>query len=225
MQAYPTTHGGTGIDAVSQEGARGFIEDLFARHHDEIYRFVARMVHDPELAADLTQDAFVKAFRAQHTLHDRTQARAWLYQIARRVALDELRHRRVIRLVPWVGESTGAAPSAEHAFMETCGSSELKRALDRIPERQRTALLLNELQDLSGIELAAALGVSHVAARAVLSRARKHLREALIAVRQADADAEALHGPHSSTSAITVAPRIHVAGVTQSGTARATATG
>jgi RNA polymerase sigma-70 factor, ECF subfamily len=191
MQAYSTTHGGPVIGAANQGAARDFIEDLFARHHDEIYRYLARMVHDPELAADLTQDTFVKAFRAQRALQDRTKARAWLYQIAHRVALDELRHRRVVRFVPWTGESPGAEPSAEHVFMQTCGSGELQRALDRIPERQRTALLLNELHDLTGLELAGALGISHLAARALLARGRRNLRQALEAERQADAAAAA----------------------------------
>ena len=191
MEAYPTTYGGLVTGVAKEESARDFIEDLFARHHGEIYRYLVRMLHDPELAADLTQDAFVKAFRAQRALRDRTQARAWLYQIARRVALDELRHRRVVRFVPWAGESPGAAPSAEHVFMETCGSGELQRALDRIPERQRTALMLNELHDLTGVELAAALGISHLAARALLARGRKHLRQALEAERKADAETTA----------------------------------
>ena len=70
-------------------------------------------------------------------------------------------------------------------------SGELQRALDRIPERQRAALLLAELHDLTGLELAAALGVSHVAARALLTRARESLRQALAAERDADAAADA----------------------------------
>ena len=63
--------------------------------------------------------------------------------------------------------------------MEAHLSGELQRALERIPERQRSALLLAELHDLTGLELAAALGVSHVAARALLTRARESLRQAL----------------------------------------------
>jgi RNA polymerase sigma-70 factor (ECF subfamily) len=69
-------------------------------------------------------------------------------------------------------------------------SGDLERALARIPERQRAALLLAELHDLTGVELAAALGVSHVAARALLTRARESLRQALAAERAADAAAE-----------------------------------
>jgi DNA-directed RNA polymerase specialized sigma24 family protein len=67
----------------------------------------------------------------------------------------------------------------------------MQRALARIPERQRAALLLAEIHDLTGLELAAALGVSHVAARALLTRARESLRQALAAEREADAIAEA----------------------------------
>ena len=63
-------------------------------------------------------------------------------------------------------------------------SGDLQRALERIPERQRAALLLAELHDLTGLELAAALGVSHVAARALLTRARESLRQALAAERR-----------------------------------------
>ena len=66
----------------------------------------------------------------------------------------------------------------------------LRVQLEKIPERQRAALLLAELHDLTGVELAAALGVSHVAARALLTRARESLRQALAAERAADAAAE-----------------------------------
>ncbi len=172
--------------------ARAFVEELFARHHREISAYLTRMLRDPELAADLTQDAFVKAYRAYETLEDPAHARAWLYQIAHRVALDELRRRKIVRFLPWTGESRGSSPSAEHLVMETRLSGDLQRALDRIPERQRAALLLAEVHDLTGLELAAALGVSHVAARALLTRARESLRQALAIERQAASDAEAV---------------------------------
>ena len=124
------------------------------------------MLRDSELAADLTQDAFVKAYRAYDTLEKDENARAWLYQIAHRVALDELRRRKIVRMIPWTGESRGAAPSAERLAMDLRLSGPLERALAQIPERQRAALLLAEIHDLTGLELAAAMGVSHVAARA-----------------------------------------------------------
>jgi len=187
-----------------RDEAAVFVETLFAKHHSEIFAYLMRMMRDPEVAADMTQDAFIKAYKNYATLEKPENARAWLYQIAHRVALDEIRRRKIIRFLPWTGESPGespgAAPSAEHLVMETRLSGDLQRALQRIPERQRAALLLAELHDLTGLELAAALGVSHVAARALLTRARESLRQALATERAADAQAEAAHdASHAGT--------------------------
>ena len=179
------------VSTWDQTEAGTFVEELFARHHGEIFAYLVRMTRDPELAADLTQDAFVKAYRAYDSLEKPENARAWLYQIAHRVALDELRRRKIIRFLPWTGESHGAAPSAERLVMDVHLSGDLAVALERIPERQRAALLLAELHDLTGLELAAVLGVSHVAARALLTRARESLRQALAAVRAEDAERDA----------------------------------
>ena len=177
--------------------ARAFIEGLFARHRGEIYAYLLRMLRDPELAADLAQDAFVRAYRAHADLDDPAKARAWLYQIAHRVALDEIRRRKIIRFVPWSGESRGSSPSAERLVLESRLSGEMERALGRIPERQRSALLLAEVHEMTGLELAAALGTSHVAARALLTRARESLRRALAGERAETAEREAAAGRSS----------------------------
>ena len=181
---------GVAVSGVwDRDEAAVFVEALFARHHSEIYAYLLRMLREPELAADLTQDAFIKAYRNYETLEKPENARAWLYQIAHRVALDEIRRRKIIRFLPWTGESPGSSPSAERLVMDANLSGDLQRALARIPERQRAALLLAELHDLTGVELAAALGVSHVAARALLTRARESLRQALATERAAEAAA------------------------------------
>jgi len=172
--------------------ARACVEELYAAHHAEIYGYLSRMVRDDELAADLAQETFVKAFRAYDTLVDRDRARAWLYQIAGRTALDELRRRQIVRFVPWTGESRGVDPSAEDMALDRRLHGDLERALGQIPSRQRMALLLAEVQGINGAELAESLGVSHVAARALLSRARESLRQALAVERARSAvrDAE-----------------------------------
>jgi RNA polymerase sigma-70 factor (ECF subfamily) len=183
---------GRGVSRTwERDAAHAFVEALFAKHHTEIYAYLVRMLRDPDLAADLTQDAFVKAYRAYDSLEKDENARAWLYQIAHRVALDELRRRKIVRMIPWTGEARGAAPSAERLAMDLRLSGPLERALARIPERQRAALLLAELHDLTGVELAAAMGVSHVAARAILTRARESLRRALAAEKDAERATEA----------------------------------
>ena len=174
----------------NRDSAGAFVEALFAKHHSEIYAYLVRMTRDPELAADLTQDAFIKAYKAYDTLEKGENARAWLYQIAHRVALDDIRRKKIVRFLPLTGEGKGSSPSAERLAMDLRLTGPLERALARIPERQRAALLLAELHDLTGLELAAALGISHVAARALLTRARESLRQTLAAERAAEASAE-----------------------------------
>lgn len=177
-----------------QAAARACVEELYAAHHAEIHRYLARMVGDDELAADLTQETFVKAYRAFDSLQDLQQARPWLYRIAGRTALDELRRRRLVRFVPWAGEPGGTVASAEDSVLRGRLSGELERALAAIPERQRMALLLSELEQFNGLELAAALGTSHDAARALLTRARESLRQALAVERARTATAETRPG-------------------------------
>jgi RNA polymerase sigma-70 factor (ECF subfamily) len=181
--------------------ARARVEELFALHSTEIHTYLARMVRDTELAADLTQDTFVRAFRSLDSLEDPAKARPWLYSIASRLALDDLRRRRIVRFIPWTGESHGTAPSAERLVMDARLSGPLERALARIPERQRAALLLAELHDLTGVEVAEAIGVSHVAARALLTRARESLRVAI-------AEEEALLPPETEATDAASQPRV-----------------
>ena len=181
--------------------ARAQIEQLYAAHHQEIYTYLTRMLRNEELAADLTQETFVKAFRAFDTLSDPARARAWLYQIAGRTALDELRRQRIVRFIPWNGESRGVDASAEDVALHGRLSAELERALRALPDRQRQALLLAEIGELTGLELAEALDVSHDAARALLTRARESLRQALAVERARSATADA------DVSGRAVAPR------------------
>ena len=101
--------------------AGAFVETLFAKHHGEIYAYLLRMLREPELAADLTQDAFIKAYKNYETLEKPENARAWLYQIAHRVALDEIRRRKIIRFFPWTGESRGRRrPPSTWSWTPTC---------------------------------------------------------------------------------------------------------
>ena len=108
---------------------------------------------------------------------------------------------------PGRARAHGAAPSAEHLAMEMRLSGPLARALARIPERQRAALLLAEVNDLTGLELAEALGISHVAARALLTRARESLRQALADERARRRSAKPRSTPHTPSRRAPADPR------------------
>jgi len=104
--------------------------------------------------------------------------------------------------VPWTGESRGEASSAEDLVLRARLSADHERALMRIPPRQRQALLLAELHDLTGLELADAMGVSHVAARALLTRGRESLRQALAVERAQSRVAEAPRAENAAAARI-----------------------
>jgi len=73
LDGQPEPGGRAQVTALPADpiAARTFIEGLFARHRGEIYAYLLRMLRDPELAADLAQDAFVRAYRAHADLDDR----------------------------------------------------------------------------------------------------------------------------------------------------------
>ena len=171
-----------------RDAAGAFVEELFAKHHGEIYAYLLRMLRDPELAADLTQDAFVKAYKT--TTPSRSPRTPGPGCTRSPIASRSTRSAAARSSASSRGPASRAAPRrppSTSSWTPTCRATSSARST-KIPERQRAALLLAELHDLTGLELAAALGVSHVAARALLTRARESLRQALAAERAAEAD-------------------------------------
>ncbi|MGZ7212505.1 RNA polymerase sigma factor, partial [Streptococcus pyogenes] len=72
-------------------------EAIFQRYERQIYSFIYRMMGDPDDAYDLTQDCFVKAFRALNRTSDDLNVSAWLHRIASNACLDVLRRRQRLR--------------------------------------------------------------------------------------------------------------------------------
>jgi len=159
-------------------GAASF-DALVERHQDEVYRYLVRMTRDEQAARDLLQETFLRAFRAFDRLDERAARRAWLYRIAHNACLNYLTRRRPADpLDDLPGELRGSRaddPAAIAEGRETLRAVE--RALALLPPRQRAALLLRRVQDLSYDEVAAALGCSPETARA-------HVYQAIRAVRR-----------------------------------------
>ena len=186
-----TLRGAADDGAWDQDAARAFVEDLFARHHGEIYAYLIRMVRDPELAADLTQDAFVKAYRdLRHArgsrerpsvaVPDRPPRRPRrvpppedrpVHAVDRRVA-----RRGAIGRAPRDGRPAVRRPPAGPRPDPRAPASRPAAGRAARPDRPRAR---------------GRARVSHVAARALLTRARESLRQALAAEREAEAEAEA----------------------------------
>jgi RNA polymerase sigma factor (sigma-70 family) len=162
------------VDLV-RDGYDAAFEEIVRRYRRPLDRFAAAIVGGR--SEDVTQDAFSKALLALRGTEAEIELRPWLYRIVRNTALNDLRGRG-----PAVEELDETLPGGRSTAAEAEARQELRDLMDRLqalPEPQRAALVMRELEGLSHEEIAAALGVSGGAARQAIFRARAALRDGL----------------------------------------------
>lgn len=160
------------VDLV-RDGYDAAFEEIVRRYRKQLDRFAAAIVGGR--AEDVTQDAFSKALLALRGTEAEIELRPWLYRIVRNTALNDLRDR-----APVAEELSELLPGGRSAAAEAEAREELRNLMERLgalPEPQRAALVMRELEGLSHEEIAAALGVSGGAARQAIYRARTALRD------------------------------------------------
>ncbi len=146
---------------------------IFAQYRSRIYRYLCHLVHDADLAEDLVQETFLKAYRALSQKSRPENMSAWLYAIATNTAFSALRRRKLIAWLPFHGNAEAARIAARPGYEARLGERELvAQALARLPERDAACLLLHFEQGLSCAEVAEVLGMSLQAAKSRLYRAR-----------------------------------------------------
>jgi RNA polymerase sigma-70 factor (ECF subfamily) len=145
---------------------------LFEYYRGPIVGYLRRLVGDREVAEDLAQDTFLKAYRAIERTNEELNFRAWLYRIATNTALSYHRRQRILQWLPF---SPGLRePSGEARLGERLGEEELvESALRRLKPEHASLLLLRHHQGMSLEEMAATLGVSAGVAKSRLYRARE----------------------------------------------------
>jgi RNA polymerase sigma factor (sigma-70 family) len=160
-------------------------EAFYRRHVADVSRFIARRVDDPYTAADLTADVFLAIIDSAHTYRpDRGSVAGWVFGVAHNVVAAERRRagretaatRRVAgrRLL----DASDIARIEERIDAES-SARRLYHALAGVPEATRRLLELVAVDGLPVTEAAAALGISPIAARVRLHRARRQLRDLL----------------------------------------------
>ena len=87
--------------ARAKAGDQAAFAAIFTRYERRIYSFIYRMMGDPDDAYDLTQDTFLKAYRALGKTDDELNVNAWLHRIASNACMDLLRRRQRVRWLPW----------------------------------------------------------------------------------------------------------------------------
>jgi RNA polymerase sigma factor (sigma-70 family) len=166
------------VDLV-RAGSDPAFEAIVERYRRALMRYVSRLL-PPERAEDVVQQAFVKAYEAMHRDAADLNLRPWLYRIAHNGALNALRDRALGHAE--LDDRIDGVERPDQAFERATGLRELVVAVQALPERQRSAILLRELEGRSYDEIALALGVTDGAVRQLLNRARNSLRSAAAAV-------------------------------------------
>jgi len=158
-----------------REGYEAAFEEIVRRYGPALGRYARAIVGGS--AEDVTQDALSKALVALRRGDNEIQLRPWLYRIVRNTALNDLRDRP-----PQTAALSDRVAAPRDVAEEIERREEIDGVIGRLqalPEAQRAAIVMRELEGLGHDEIAAALGVSGGAARQAIHRARTALRDGL----------------------------------------------
>ena len=172
-----------------REGDELAFGELVALHQNRLVGLLGHLTGDRELAEDLAQDVFLRLYRARGRYEPTAKFTTYLFRIAHNVALNSRRSksRRKESVIPdhsnsRMGASPIRAAAEKSSVMPTrrAASGEVQsvvqEAVERLPERQRMALLLHKFEDMSYADIGAAMDLSVSAVKSLLSRARESLR-------------------------------------------------
>lgn len=171
-------------------GDNASFEALLDKYHRPIINFLYRFVGDKIEAEDLTQEVFLRVYRSAKTYAPKAKFSTWIYVIAKNLALNELRRRKSHRasslneIVPSEeGEIPRELPGYSPTVLTELEKQDLieavKKAIDTLPDNQKTAVILRRYEEFSYEEIARVVGCSVSAVKSLLNRAKVALKEKL----------------------------------------------
>ena len=162
---------------------------LLPRYRDKVFRLCFSMLRDRALAEDVTQEIFLKVWRALPGYGAQASLSTWIYAISRNTCLSELRRRKPTVSIDQDEESYDSEVAALSApEQDDSATVSVSQVLDQLPERYRQAVTLFYMEDKSYEQTAQSLGLPLGTVKALLHRARKRLIEL---TREAETEAEA----------------------------------
>jgi RNA polymerase sigma factor (sigma-70 family) len=160
-----------------QLGERGAFDELIARWHEPLWRYLRRLANRDDVAADLVQDTWIRVLRGIVRLREPASLRPWLFGIARRVAMDRLRLKYSRPQADDVELDQLAAPPDDLEPESDVAALDL--AMAALPLAEREALTLFYLRELSIQDMATLLQIPVGTIKSRLFRARQALRSEL----------------------------------------------
>ena len=163
-----------------QSGDAAAFDELMRRYKHPVVNFVFRMLGNAHDADDVAQDVFVRLYQNLDTYRPNMTFSTWLFALARHAAIDRLRWRARHRAEPIesVPEIVASSGTAEDVNAREIGD-EIAAAVAKLPEDQRTAIVLSEYHGMSYAEIAGVMRCSEKSVESHLYRARQTLRSAL----------------------------------------------
>lgn len=168
--------------ARAKAGDQAAFAAIFQRYERRIYSFTYRMMGNPDDAFDLTQETFLKAYRALEKTDEELNVNAWLHRIASNACMDVLRRRQRVRWLPWENAkhdqpSKQTADDPEGAALGGEVQTAVQRVLNAMSPRNRQAMILREYEGLSCEDIGEVMGVSRSAVKSILFRGREEFRK------------------------------------------------
>ena len=168
----------------SQAGETQAFGEIYDIYIDDIYRFIFYKVGQREVAEDLTEDTFFKAWQKLDSFSQTKHPfSSWLYRIAKNTVIDYFRKERVNieeLQIDIADEKVDTKKHTEQYFNQ----QHLQEALSKIPEKQREVVVLRYVNELSHKEISEVLDKSEVAVRSLLSRGMAKLKEIMKELKQ-----------------------------------------
>lgn len=169
--------------ARAQKGDRAAFAVLVRAHQNEVYTLARRLVGDPHLASDVTQEALIRAWRALPRFRGDAQLSTWLHRITVNTAWTH-KKRAKRHAGPSIDDITELPAPMGPDHPEAAGENlelrgRLRTALDHLPEGQRQVVVMKDVYGWSHAEIADSMEISVTAAKVRLHRARARLAKEL----------------------------------------------
>lgn len=173
----------TELVAAAQAGDREAFDELVRRTYSDMFTLARRLTGNEEDARDVTQDAYLRAWRGIGKFRGEAQFSTWLYRITANAANTHLRRRRRLRAEPLDEFNDPPEVRREVQPAEVVEAADLLDrvavAIDELPEKLRQVVVLRDVYGLSHDAIGEELGISVTAAKVRLHRARRKLHEAV----------------------------------------------
>lgn len=168
--------------ALAKEGDREAFDELVRRTYVETYTLAFRLTGDQEDANDVVQETYLRAYRGLGRFRGDAQFTTWLYRITANCAATQVgrraRHRHDDLDDAMIVDDRPESDPAARADLDDL-RGRLTAALDELPPKLRSVVVLRDIYDLSHEAIATELGISESAAKVRLHRARRKLRDRL----------------------------------------------